>query len=988
MSVDRALWAKTNPLTGDWMPLYRHLADAAGVAGYLWDNWLPAQTRRVVERAVGGPRLARSVAVFLVAAHDVGKASVAFQAKSEVRAAAAADAGLRRMSLGAEAKLMPHGIVGALALTDWLIDELDFDEDVADSWATIIGGHHGTYPDEPDLCACLTQLSREPKQWNEVRGRYLDHAAELAGSTGAMWDELRERGLPLPVQVVLTGFVIVSDWIASNEYLFPFRDGQWVNDDGLRIERGLASLDLPAPWTPTSGYGGETAGAGGLSDLFRHRFSLPDDAAPRPVQAAAAELAASVDEPPLMLIEAPTGEGKTEAALAAAEILAEKFGAGGVTVALPTCATSDAMLGRVLSWLGRAVGSRERASLILSHSKAQHNEEYRALMGKRAGDVRGIWDESAGDRQSPEIEAHWWLRDSKKALLADFTVGTIDQFLMSALKTKHGMLRHVGLSGKVVILDEIHAADEYMGVYLERAMTWCGALGVPVVALSATLPVQRRQSLLRAYRAGRPMAQGPDEQPAARAGGEVDAVASVTGYPSVIASSSGAPEIRLPQPSGRSSVTKVQVIGDELDGVVLAVVADTARGGCVAVVRNTVARAQETYTALKESGEFEDSEIMLLHSRFTADDRRHLERELLARLGRDAQRPHRLVVVATQVIEQSLDIDFDRMYSDVAPMDLLIQRIGRVHRHAGRVRPAGLAEPLLLLTGIDTGDRQPGAITSGPPPEFNRGCELVYGRALLLRTMAALFATDRIGPDGTVTIASPDDVPRLVRATYDDDAPAPAGWVDVWADAEDKRRAVLADKRNRAETFLVDEPSSDVSAWGWNTVAAHEELFGVAQVRDIQDSLEVILVQERDGRLLSLPWLGEHGDEYVDMTTGIGDDLARAVARCAVTLPAWPLRGDAFEDMIFHLENYGQPSWQETTWLRGALPMPLDERGEHRWGRFTFAYDRERGLRVLDDAAGSGQEGASAQGSTGTGIEKRDDAILINERKLMEERGC
>ncbi|MDO4610393.1 CRISPR-associated helicase Cas3' [Corynebacterium sp.] len=926
-SAAACFWAKSPDADGRWLSVGRHLADAAGVARRLWATWLPESVHRVIAADVGA-EFAERVAVFLAAAHDVGKCSGAFSSQRPELAIAAEDAGFTSPVYGPERRDAPHGLVGAVALTMWFEDRHGWPASDADNWAAVLAGHHGTFPPASAIEPCEMQMDREALSWERARFAVLDAVAELSGLGEADFGELADRPLSQQAQAVLTGFVIVCDWIASNEHFFPYVAG--APD---RVERALAALDLPGPWRPQPPQGD--------GDLFAARFTLPPGAAPRPVQLAAVERARAVDGPSLILIEAPTGEGKTEAALAAAEILAERFGCGGVTVALPTCATSDAMFSRVLGWLGRAVGDGGRASAMLCHSRAQFNRENRGLLDGAAG-IRGI---DPGQPGSPDVEAHWWLRSRKKSALADFTVGTIDQILFASLKSRHVMLRHLGLAGKVVVLDEIHAADEYMSAYLERTLEWLGVLGVPVVALSATLPPQRRSQLLASYRSGRRHAA---DARAPRIGEEgLDAAAAETGYPMIAAIGAGEPSIDLPARSGRSVTVAYDMAAE--DDVVTLLRDALADGGCAAVVRNTVARAQETYGRLRD---IYGDDVFLLHSRFTGRDRQAREEALLGMLGPDGERPERLIVVATQVIEQSLDVDFDVMVSDLAPMDLMIQRIGRLHRHAGRVRPEAVAEPRLHVTGVARPVRADGEAGAGDveepagPPEFPRGCSLVYGDALLLRTTGALDAHAREhGP----RITSPDDVTALVRATYAAGAEPPAGWEDAWEEAERRRHAADAEARAKAETFRIRPPADD-NLFGWNAASTSEEIRGRAQVRDIEDSLEVVLVDGSTGRLRMLPAEPGGIGEYVDLDAGIDDDLAMAVARCTVGLPAWCLRGEAMDLVIDELERLGVPAWQNSAWLRGMLPMPLDADGVFRCAGRTFRYDRETGLHVdIDD---------------------------------------
>ncbi|CAM5314629.1 hypothetical protein SBADM41S_03765 [Streptomyces badius] len=438
-------------------------------------------------------------------------------------------------------------------------------------------------------------------------------------------------------------------------------------------------LDLPAAWSV----------AESLEDaqgLFSSRFGLPPGAKVRPVQEAAVELARSMDEPGLMVVEAPMGEGKTEAALAVAEIFAARSGAGGVFFALPTMATGNAMFPRLLEWLKRLPAQEgTRHSVLLAHSKAALNEDFADLMRGThrlsAVDVDASptrpWRPSDSSRAAPaDLVAHAWLRGRKKAMLASFVTGTVDQLLFAGLKSKHLALRHLAVAGKVVVIDEAHAYDAYMSVYLDRVLSWLGAYRVPVVVLSATLPAGRRRELVEAY-------AGAGGQGAATEA-EFDVVAQAGEYPLLTAvAPRGLPVMRRPAASGRGAPVRLERLDD--GGEVLAdrLAEELDGGGCALVVRNTVKRVLETARVLR--ARFGDESVTVAHSCFIDVDRAAKDAALLRRFGPPGKAtdrptgPH--IVVASQVAEQSLDVDFDVLVTDLCPVDLLLQRMGRLHRH-------------------------------------------------------------------------------------------------------------------------------------------------------------------------------------------------------------------------------------------------------------------------------------------------------------------
>jgi CRISPR-associated endonuclease/helicase Cas3 len=665
-----SVWAKSWPFppqeVEQWLPLHQHLDDAGGVAGLLFDYWVPAPVAERIAVEVGGSRSARDLLVWLAAVHDVGKVSPAFAVQVKRLRDRMADHGFRvdpRLADGEVRSRVNHALVGHVAVVDWLVGK-DVRPDEAVRLASVVGSHHGVTPEWSRLDEVAEQVAYSGDgEWVRVRESVLERAADR------FWPDfpgVSAAGLTTPSLVLLTALVIVADWIASNAEFFPL----WAFDeiggpDEVRSERrlkdGWSRLGLPARWVaPEPGEVGET---------FSARFRMPASVV-RDVQVGAVDAARAMRGSGLLILEAPMGVGKTEAALLAAEVLAHDSGAHGVFVALPTQATTDAMFGRVRSWLNRVPGG---ATLALAHGKAHLNDEYRGLIrqGRQFNTECGA-------------VAHDWLRGRKKAGLASFVVGTIDQVLFAGLKSRHVMLRHLALAGKVVIIDEVHAYDVFMSRYLHRVLAWLGAYRVPVIVLSATLPDARRAELLRAYDAG---AVVPDGHP---------------GYP-VITATNLAPRT-FPLPDRRVPVV-VDRLDDDLETLSAYLREHLRDGGCAVVVRNTVSRVQETAAHL--AGEFE---VTINHARFLACDRAAKDRDLLRRFGPpddNAQRPVRHVVVATQVVEQSLDIDFDLMVTDLAPTDLVLQRLGRVHRHH---RPHRTGQARCAVTGVDwTATTSPGS---------------------------------------------------------------------------------------------------------------------------------------------------------------------------------------------------------------------------------------------------------------------------------------
>lgn len=918
----RTVWAKSDR-DDNWAPLTRHMADSAAIAGLLWDAFLSPAVRRLIIDAVGDEGRARRVAVWMAAGHDLGKCTPAFAIQAPALCDRMIGKGLDvRIAIGdGGRKVVPHSLAGFMLWTAWL-EEHGVQRSVGWTYAAASGGHHGVYPDGGDDTRALpgTLYMGESQTWRDAQRELADFATGIAGITADDLTSFAGKPLPQQVQVLLTGFTIMADWLASDARWFPLTDTARTSQE--RARAAISDLRFPPPWSP-----GPPVDA---AELFATRFGLAADQV-RPVQSAAVDAARQCTGAELIIIEAPTGEGKTFAALAAAEVLAARFGLGGLQFALPTCATTDGMFPVIARWLPSTMPSDASASLALSHGRAQFNDQYRGLLGRRGLLSTGI--HGGADACGGEVVAHWWLAGRKSAALADFVVCTIDQVLFSALSSRHVMLRHLGMAGKVVVLDEVHAADAFMSQYLHRALEWLAAYDVPVIALTATLPPSQRKDLLAAYNTGRGRGR---RLPA----GAYRAATAATGYPLITVTADTGAESTAVTPSTRTVEYHVEWHDTDLaDGAdsASAVAADIAaaaeRGGCIAMICDTVRRAQAVFSALEP---MLGDDVVLLHSRFIAQERARIETTLRAELGPDAgdARPRRRVVVATQVVEQSLDLDFDLMFTDVAPLDLLIQRAGRLHRHAREARPRGMADARLIITGV----RRP----ADKAPRFAHGLTSVYPKIALLRTVACL---DGHGP----LIASPADVPRLVRAAYDEETTAPEGWHAEWAEAEERELDRVAAQVERAKTFRIPAPKRGGNMRGWSSLRGADgpdEALGQAQVRDAADAFEVIVVQRKSGTIVGPPWTGELAGESLESATVVDDDLARTIARWTVRFPAFMGDGKLGDAVIDALEENKIDSWQNSRWLGGALALVLDHDHHAEVAGFDVTYDTRRGLIV------------------------------------------
>ncbi|MCE1180661.1 MAG: CRISPR-associated helicase Cas3', partial [Micrococcales bacterium] len=915
-------------------PLVRHLQDSAAVAGELWDNWLPARVREVISAGLpDGERDGRLLLTWVAGLHDLGKATPGFAIKAarvpgnEGLVLRMADQGLAcpPYLFGGGMGLPPHCHLGQFILSEWLTQEYAAGSLAATALAAPVGMHHGTPPSPLELQDFRGSkwTGRREDSWRAVQDEFILGMSSRTGALERLPDWI-QRPPSEQAQILLTGAVVVADWLASDTTRFRHDDNRPVDQ---RLEEAGLCEALHGPWAAPP----EIKNA---AEMLTARFPHLAGGI-RPLQTTALETASATTTPGLMVIEAPMGSGKTEAALLAAEELARKFGCGGVFVALPTMATSDAMFGRVLEWT-RHLGAQEAPTIFLAHGKARLNEDYRGVLAHSR--VRGI-NSAEDDARAEDAVVTSWLQGRRKGVLANFVVGTIDQVLFGGLKSRHLALRHLALAGKVVVIDEVHAADTYMQAYLVRVLEWLAAYQVPVVLLSATLPRKQLEELTAAYARGR--------------GARPRALDKTTAYPRITVQTDEARQREVPW-TGAVTEVWLEVVSDGPDEVLLRVRSAVAAGGCVVVIRNTVRRAQETYAALREMLGAE--RVSLIHSQFVASHRAVKERELLRQLGPpgpETQRPKGFVVVGTQVLEQSLDIDADLMISDHAPVDLLLQRMGRLHRHlrgeGQRERPEALREARMVIVG---------APAMGSEPVLDAGGAAVYGASKLLRS-ARVLEPYLAG----LPIRLPTDISPLVESAYSEGLDSPPSWADAWDKAEDAAYVEDERARSRAKTYRVGEPGRSDSLVGWLDARASESnrgeetLAGQAQVRDTEDNLEVLVVW-RDGaaQYRLLPGIGEHAGAALGIPERGPPErhLALSVLGSSVRLPNRITRGRRMDSVIRELEQAAYPfaGWQQSPWLNGQIVMCLDEGLRASVGGSLLRYDPDMGL-LVDDKGGA-----------------------------------
>ena len=681
------LWAKTTP----YRQLPAHMIDTGFCAkAYLEAPASAALLAFLSEEWKCSPDMAVGFAAYLAAMHDIGKATPQFQMQSDEQLARLRETGINTILPAVRLNPVRH-------------------EFLSESIAKRIWKNNGENRRTSDAYSCILSLHHQKRDTSDRRKPAVHEAWQQIQDSleGQMRNIFHFSGnLPVPrnmdpVCILLTGLLILCDWVASSDAF----DDMPEMADGYEFQSAFTARGAMQQY----GLIGNRRINAGIS--FQSMW--PVISKPRDIQTKCEQLDQAA---PLTIIEAPMGEGKTEAALYLAARKAGFRGKRGIYVALPTQATSNQMFGRFTEMLKNINGGHAR----LMHGTAflMKNEE------------KNIQSEDAA-------EAEKWLGTSRLGLLDENGVGTVDQAMGSVLLARFAVLRLLGLSNKALIIDELHAYDAYMSEIIASLLKWCRSLSIPVVLLSATLQNSQREKYLSCFTERNALPKLSDDYPL---------ITQVTDGQDVV-------QIRA-EASMRTEYRFEPVrLGQDEGAVARFAVNRIRHGGCYCILANTVKRAQSLYRAVRSVADT-DTEIILFHARFPMGKREAIEKECLFQFGKheEANRPKKAILVATQVVEQSLDIDFDGMISELAPIDLLLQRAGRVHRHKGRTRPAGLETPDIHVILPDDG-------FSGDPEERYGPSRFVYASFLL-------FNTEKLLENG-LSIRVPQDVRSVIAQVYE-----------------------------------------------------------------------------------------------------------------------------------------------------------------------------------------------------------------------------
>lgn len=901
-----SLWAKKNVQDGQpmWLPLIVHLMDTKNVIGWLYNHWIDDGQREVMRENFDSEEELLKFVRFLGAVHDIGKATPAFQTKKSYirddelddylvrRLVESGLDGLDSVELG-NRRESPHNLAGEALLYNWRVSE---------EICAIIGGHHGKPFNFWDVRNQIENYTSNyfqddndrnlREKWSDIQKFILDEALNASGydSLSNLPDKIGQ-----PQAVLFEGLLIMADWLSSSEYIgdnlmFPLIN---IEDSAVDVDLDSRYHSAIMNWNRDDMV--QFMHVSNVESNYEKRWGFK----PRNVQHIMSDAIGRLIDPGIIVIEAPMGIGKTEIALTAAEQLGYSSGRDGLYIGLPTQATTNAMFDRVNEWLENiAEEENEHVSIKLMHGKSMFNQTYSNLPH-----AENIVDE---DDDSGTVIVNSWF-SGKKSILTKFTVGTIDNLLLMGLKQKHLFLRHFGFSGKVVVIDEAHAYDAYMNSYLYKAIEWLGAYHVPVVVLSATLPKDKRIKLFGSYLRGK-FGKWKDKVIFP------DNWESEEAYP-LLSYLDGTHVGQVTDFGNADAVQKKSVHIHRLDvsdeEIIENVLEMTRDGGIAGIIVNTVKRAQKLAELVPG-----DVKLMVLHSAFLAPDRAKKEKKLQDTIGKHGNRPQRMIVIGTQVLEQSLDIDFDVLYTDIAPMDLILQRIGRLHRHDIR-RPEKLAEPQTYVMGMSE---------FGDYGDANEG---IYGRYLLMKT--DYYLKDRIN--------IPEDISPLVQKIYREDD-------DFCNEGLEKARREFQGKKEKAKrnasAFQIASPvypGRKGSIHGWlnrdKADVSNSEQRASAAVRDIDETIEVVLLKR-------------NGDDYEILDGGkLSDTDSKRIAEQLIRIPSAVISEYNIDKAIRKLEKKTRilfPEWEDDVWLKGSLAMVLDDNLKADFNGWHLGYSDKCGL--------------------------------------------
>ncbi|MCF7939144.1 MAG: CRISPR-associated helicase Cas3' [Spirochaetales bacterium] len=627
----------------------------------------------------------------------------------------------------------------------------------------IAGRHHGV---SPNTMGRATDERYGGIQWQALREELV---YDLKNTLDTEWPIITDN----THASVISGLTSVSDWVGSGISGLDAYEDELNKIEAIVKER----VDKAGFLVPKVQEGLQ------FEDVF-------DGYNPYPLQKAFID---TVSGPGIYSIEEQMGRGKTEAALYAAYLLLQNGMARGIYFALPTKLTSDRIFHRFNSFLDNILDTKgsKSASLLLH------------------GDSWLKWAEMS----EAGLPGNEWFAHRRRAILAPFAVGTVDQALMAVMNVRYGFVRTFGLAGKVVILDEVHSYDSYTGRLLDVLVAELHKLGCTVIILSATLTKGRRKSIM----------------------GLETPIALETAYPLAIAHTDEKEIKSTSIDDGEQCEIGVRLITNDEEAFEEAL-CRAEEGQQVLWIENTVAEAQNRYRMCGARSSDMPVSVGLLHSRFLQCHRMDIENnwvEAFGKGGGQTRYPKGRILIGTQVLEQSLDIDADFIVTNIAPIDMILQRIGRLwrHRNYDSMRPTGAKREVFIIS--PTVEK-----VSGNPAHAFGPSGYVYAPYILARTLEVLRNREQL--------EFPRDIRLLLENTYADREEAELKFVkqELLSEAEKLRSLAAVGIATGGKTL----PESKAS-----TRYSDRETAEVLLLKNMVHQKDVTYLEFLDGTKLNLP---------------------------------------------------------------------------------------------------------------------------------------
>lgn len=834
-------WAKYDPDTGQMHRLEHHLADVGAVMESLLA--IPSIKRAT---AIAGrideldPTTAARLAVF-AALHDIGKTNLSFQAKRTRARGASHTKDMMQLLNGRDVENQERLMEAIQWLNDAMTQWDQNDGNTVCAFLIAMLSHHG----RPENL--LNDHAAHPEHWTrpsdtEIQQPF-DKIREIATQTKQWFPTAFEVDAPrLPdnpeFQHHFLGLLMLADWIGSSTTWFPFQpepNQQYIQiahrnaAEALR-KIGLDTREQPLPNRPAT-----------LSEIAGR-----PDAQPNAMQTAILKVDPTS---PVVILESETGSGKTEAALLHYQRLKRQGLVDGMYFALPTRAAATQIHGRVVKAIAAIMPEAhiEPVLAIPGYIRAGHHD------GTALGQYRVHWEDH------PDEGSRWAAESSKRYLAAQVAVGTIDQAMLSVMQTKHAHLRAACLSRNLLIIDEVHASDTYMRGIIHALVRNHALKGGHTLMMSATLGSSARATYLE---------QQPPNLPEAKA----------THYPCISTRES----ITATGNNERQKEVHIKTLPAGRSSAVVAQEALKAQreGAKTLVIRNTVRTAIETAQALEAMVD-DATEVMLTlngkptlhHSRFAAEDRKMLDAEVEEALGAGTH-GRGIIIVGTQTLEQSLDIDADYLITDLCPTDVLLQRIGRLHRRPGTTRPDGyrVAQCMVLMPNEEIVTLTSKQVNNGLGPNGH-----VYQDLRVIEATKRQIESNNLWriPDMNRALVEESTHAERLNEITDADAGAwhdhkirmegsanadrmqaeniLARWDEPFYDGEAENNDAVLFKHNRAMTRLAD-PSIDVDFAPGTTGPFVSEITKIsvpywmigAETADLKDVMATVIQNRND----------------------------------------------------------------------------------------------------------------------------------------------